>query len=216
MNKHFCALFLFVAVAVAFSPAQVTEESPAKMTHLVVQLSGDEVPADSFAAKPKTMWRAGSKYCRMDELPDHEQGIHGSIITNEPDVWMVNKLDKTARHFVDKGPTFNCRLPLFANDAASLKSKLGQLEFGNEIKFFLENGASLIDGPKLSFEAKYYSLKIGTDTLLLVERVDLGAPIRVSMIRDGRVATFTYQLWEQVPIDLSLFAKPTGVTVQEN
>jgi hypothetical protein len=219
MRRSLDLLLLFLAV-VAFASclAQTiaAQETPAKMTHLIVQLSGDEVPPDSFAAKPKTMWRASSRFCRVDELPDPEQGIHGSMIINEPDVWMVNHIDKSARHIVDQGPTFNCRLPIFANDAETLKTKIGELEFGNEINFFLENGAELVPGPKLSFEAKFYNLKIGATTLLLVERVDIHAPIRVAMIRDGKAATFTYKLWEQSPFDQTLFSKPQGLTIHEN
>jgi hypothetical protein len=45
----------------------------------------------------------------------------GSLIMNEPDSWMVNELDKTARHIIHPGPTFNCRMPIFA-DAGDIKA----------------------------------------------------------------------------------------------
>ena len=62
------------------------------MTKLIVRLESPEVPGQSFAAKPKTLYRAGTGYCRTEELPDPEHGIHGLMIINEPDVWMVNRL----------------------------------------------------------------------------------------------------------------------------
>ena len=46
----------------------------------------------SFATKPKTMYRAGNGHCRTEESPDIEQGLHGLMIVNEPDVWMLNLL----------------------------------------------------------------------------------------------------------------------------
>ena len=40
------------------------------MTKMVVQLQSATVPADSFAAKPKTMFRAGTEFCRIEEESD--------------------------------------------------------------------------------------------------------------------------------------------------
>src|ERR1700746_704201 len=78
---------------------------PTKMTNMIVQMSGTDIPADSFTAKPKVIWRASNQYCRIDEQPDTTNGIHGRTIINEPDAWLVNLADSTARHIVDKGPT---------------------------------------------------------------------------------------------------------------
>jgi hypothetical protein len=38
------------------------------------------------------------------------------MIINEPEIWMVNLLSKTAQHYVDSGPTFSCRMPMFQGD----------------------------------------------------------------------------------------------------
>jgi hypothetical protein len=126
-------------------------EMPTKMTHLIVQMSGTDIPVGSFAAKPKVYWRALNQYCRVDEERDPENGIHGTLVMNEPDVWMVNLADNTAKHLVDQGPTFNCKLPIFAFDPEMAKSKIGELEFGRELEFFRANGAKPVDGPKLEF-----------------------------------------------------------------
>jgi hypothetical protein len=86
--------------------------SPSKMTHLIVQLSGAGIPADSFAAKPKVYWRAASQYCRIDEEPPPENGIHGRMIVNEPDAWLVNLADNTAKH-VRSRPDFQLQVARF-------------------------------------------------------------------------------------------------------
>ncbi|MDP8979287.1 MAG: hypothetical protein M3O35_01705 [Acidobacteriota bacterium] len=93
----------------------LAEDAPATMTRLTVKIESPEIPKDSFAAQAKRMYRAGSRYCRIEENPDLEHGIHGLIIINEPDSWMINRLHKTARHMVDPGPTYNCRMPIFVN-----------------------------------------------------------------------------------------------------
>lgn len=192
------------------------DTAPGKMTHLSVQMSGPDIPPDSFEAKPKIIWRASNQYCRVDEEPDVEHGIHGRIIINEPDMWMVNLEDNTARHMIDPGPTFNCKLPVFAFDADVLKTKIGELEFGRELEFFRSNGARRVDGPKLSFETNYYELKIEDTVLILVEVVNIHVPIRVGYARGDKKYMIKYLLWDdQVPFKAAIFAKPDGVKIEE-
>jgi hypothetical protein len=191
-------------------------EMPTKMTHLIVQMSGTDIPAGSFAAKPKVYWRASNQYCRVDEEPDPENGIHGTLILNEPDVWMVNLADNTAKHLVDQGPTFNCKLPIFAFDPEMAKSKIGELEFGRELEFFRANGAKPVDGPKLEFKANYFELTIADSVLKLVERADIHAPIVIGLMRGNKVLQVRYSLWDdQEPFKADLFAKPDGVRIEE-
>ncbi len=186
------------------------------MTHLSAQMSGPDIPPDSFAAKPKIIWRAANQYCRVDEEPDPEHGIHGRIIINEPDVWMVNLADNTARHFVDQGPTFNCKLPVFAFDQDALKTKIGELEFGHEVEFFQKNGAKRVEGPKLSFETNYYELTIEDSLLKLVEIPNIHAPLRVGLTRGDKTYVVKYLLWDDhVPFKADVFAKPSGVKIED-
>lgn len=134
---------------------------------------------------------------------------------NEPDAWLINLADNSAKHVLDTGPTFNCRLPIFAMDREMAKSKIGELEIGHEIEFFQANGAKLIDGPKLQFEAKYYELRIGDSSLRLVERVDTHVPIMIGLMRGDKMYKARYLMWEEVPFREDMFAKPTGVKVEE-
>ena len=207
---------LAVMLILFFLCARVCADSePTKMTHVVAQMSGTGIPRNSFAAKPKIYWRASNQYCRVDEEPDPEKEIHGRMIINEPDVWLVNLADNTAKHLIDPGPTFNCKLPIFASDADAIKSKLGELEFGRELAFFRVNGAKSIQGPKLGFQANYYELVLGDSTLKLVERADIHAPILIGLIQGDKAFWVRYLLWDdQVPFKAHLFAKPIGVKVQ--
>lgn len=83
-------------IVCALSAVALGQQPPDMMTKLTVRLQSPDIPEESFAAKPKTMYRTGNGYCRTEELPDPEQGIHGLMIINEPDVWMVNLLTKAA------------------------------------------------------------------------------------------------------------------------
>jgi hypothetical protein len=207
---------LLVLVSVLLSPSSSADDTPGKMTHVIVRMSGTDIPADSFAAKQKVYWRAGNRYCRVDEEPDPEKGIHGRTVINEPDAWLINLADHTAKHILDKGPTFNCRLPIFASDPETTKGKLGELEFGRELEFFQSNGAEQIEGPQLEFKANFYELTIGDSILRLVERVDIHAPILIGLIRGDKTTEVHYLLWDdQVPFKADLFAAPTDVKIQE-
>ena len=95
--------------------------------------------------------------------------------------------DNTAKHVLDTGPTFNCRLPIFALDPGTAKSKIGELEIGRELDYFRANGAKLIEGPKLSFETKAYELEIADSVLKLVERVAIHAHHDSSVARRQNV-----------------------------
>ena len=59
--------------------AVCADSTPSTMTHVIAQMSGVDIPADSFQAKPKVYWRAANRYCRVDEEPDPKEGIHGRV-----------------------------------------------------------------------------------------------------------------------------------------
>jgi hypothetical protein len=164
----------------------------------------------------KTMWRATSSFCRTEEEPDPKQNLHLVTIMNEPDAWLIDLANNRAKHMVDPGPTFNCRLPVFAFSQAMATGRIGELEFGRELEFFRTHGAKQVEGPNLtSFKALYYELKIDDATFELVEREDIRAPIMIALIQGEKVTKVRYSLWEELPFKAELFAKPAGVNVEE-
>ena len=219
MNGGSMKIPWLVAFVVFVIPAggYCAETLPKTMIHLIVKISGTDIPAGSFAEKPKTIWRASNSYCRSDEEPDPEQGLHLRTVMNEPDSWLVDLANNRAKHMVDPGPTFNCRMPMFAFNMEMAKGKIGELEFGHELEFFEKNGAKQVDGPALqSFKASYYKLMIGDMVLMLVERVDIHVPIQITLLQGGKMTNVRYLLWEdQVPFNVDLFAMPTGVKMEE-
>ena len=142
-----CPTLLLASLALA-------QDAPKTMSKITVQLDGSELSQNDFARKPKTIYRAGSTYCRVEEAADQEHNIHALLIVSEPDAWMVNLATKTARHSVDPGPTFQCHLPIFSGPIPNAQdevdyAKLG-LEFGYELEYFKKMGAVRQDpGPVL-------------------------------------------------------------------
>ncbi len=191
---------LLVCCAVAFGA-----DTPATMTKLMVKFESPEIPKDSFAALAKRMYRAGSQYCRIEENPDLQNGIHGLLIMNEPDVWMINRLDKSARHVVDH-----------LKSLEDLKRPLMQLEFGREREYFLFRSAAANPGPVMQGKpTTAYTVQAGDSQLFLFTTGDPEVPVAVVRKNDKTREIFWYGEYAEVPFDAKLFARPEGVNIVE-
>ena len=85
---------------------------PEKMVKVVFREVTPGIDRGSFAAKPKTLYRLGSKYGRTEEALDSALKIHGLIIVDEPDVWMINLVTRTGQHIVDTGEPYHFHAPI--------------------------------------------------------------------------------------------------------
>jgi hypothetical protein len=189
----------------------VAQQAPETMKKIEVILQSPDVPAGSFAAKPKVMYRAGNRYCRIEEAADLEQGIHGLLIINEPDYWMVNLLTKTAKHGIDPGPTFNCRMPIFP-DSSGL-----ELEFGNELAYFKNKGATPQQGPVLQTkQTTAYNLDLGDFSLTLFTYGTPERPLAVARVRGEKHEIFWYSGYGEMQFDSNLFTKPKDVKIEDS
>lgn len=199
--------------ACLLSGLSFSQEPPKEMTKIEVQLQGPDIPANSFRAKPRTMYRAGSRYCRVEEALDSEKGIHGLLIINEPDYWVADLINKTARHGVDPGPTFNCRMPLFADDP---EKEAAGLEFGLEMEFFKAKGATPHEGAILqNRKTTQYQVEIGGSKLALFTYGTPERPLAVGRVRGDKGEIFWYSGYGRVPFDATLFARPDGMKIEE-
>ncbi len=210
--------YLIVLIC-ALVPAGWSQSTPQTMIRLAVRLKSPDVPQGSFAGEPKTMYRSGSRYCRIDEVPDMENHIHGLIIINEPDVWMINRMDKTGRHIVDQGPTFNCHLQVFADpeDLTSPEAKaLGELEFGQELDYFRGKNATVSKGPVLDEkQTQVYTVTLAKGQLFLFTSGTPERPVALARQHGDKRDVYWYGLYEEVPFDPKLFSKPADIKLEE-
>ena len=213
-----CAGFVF---ALVLGGVLQGGEAPQTMTKLVVHLQSQDVREDSFAAMPKVMYRAGTGYCRIEELPDEEHGLHGLMIINEPDTWMVNLLAKRAQHYLDSGPTFNCRLPIFISgeevkSAGDLKKPMFELEFGRELAYFEAKGVKSTEGPVLQGKpTRTYTTNVGDSRLSLFTTGASERPWAIARQRGNAQEMYWYAAYEQLPFDSRLFPKPRDVKIED-
>lgn len=202
--------------AFLLATALCAQQPPTAMMKMVVQRAGSDVQRDSFAAKPKTLYRAGTTYCRVEEQPDPANGIHGVVIINEPDMWMVNLADETARHFVDSGPSLICHMPLFGDRQSGMPQEIGELEFGREMEFFKSHGAVAQQGPILQSQQTIgYKLQFGDWEVALFTYKDPERPAAVAMFHGDENFTYYYSGYGTMAFDATLFAKPSGVKIEE-
>jgi hypothetical protein len=113
MVKFLTLRGLLVAPAlVAFAFPSFCQDVPKTMCKISVRGVEPAPEPDSFSAQAKTYWRAGAKYARIAEAEDPKNHIHGLAVISEPDAWMINLFDKSAKHMVDHGPTLDVHLPI--------------------------------------------------------------------------------------------------------
>lgn len=204
-----------VAVMMATAPyASTAETSPRRMIRTTVSWTANNIPHDSFAERPKTMTRAGSRYCRIDLEMNPGRQNHQSSIINEPDLWDLDRVSMVAKHYVDPGPTFNCRLPIFGIDTTSGED-IRNLEFGRELEFFRARRARVIVvGGRNS--GSVYELPLGHRSLRLEMKPGDKAPEAIELAYAGRLQRVKYIEWnDQLPFDPALFAEPRDAKIEE-
>jgi len=192
---------------------------PKTMTKLVVRLESSEMKLGSYAAQPRTFYRAGTGYCRVEEADDPDNDRRGVVIMNEPHVWLVNLVTGQGRHLVSPGST-RCRLPIFTLDdvksAPDLRQPLLDLEFGRELQYFKKKAGEPQAGPVLQGKpTNSYTVKLGDAELLLYSGGTPEVPLVVILKKGAGQYTYAYDSYTQLPFDAKLFSKPEGMKIRE-
>ena len=212
------ATSLFATAALAFAiTAADTNSPPGSMTKMVVRLIGPGIKPKSFAALPKTIYRAGPHYARIEDPPDARQQIHKLTIIAEPDAYSVNLIDKKGTHAIDQGNAHGLHLPVVLPfDPKHQLGKLDQLEFGEEEDFFKDSGAASEPGPTINAKpTDALRLKIPTGSALLVLRAGTHEPVFLSWQTKEGTYKYEYIEYKDQPFDQKLFTKPAGITYKE-
>jgi hypothetical protein len=208
-------LILALALSLAASAAQAAACAPEKMMRIVTRNLTPGVNPDSFAGQPLTLYRQGARYMRTDEAPDRPQGLHLSIVIAEPDLWLVNRIDRSGKHMVDPGPTFEVHAPIVSGEGIPLE--LSELEFGCEADFVRSRAPQAVGRVRIGqVEASIHRLEIGEHRLDVAMGPD-ARPLRVTYERAGAPQLVVgYDAYETaLPFDPKLFSRPEGFTYTE-
>jgi hypothetical protein len=190
------------------------QEQPATMMRISTRIVEPRPDPGSFAAQPKVLWRAGTNYGRVAESPDIQHRVQGLMIINEPDAWMINLFDKSGTHMIDPGPSLDVHLPIFTD--TSVKTRLKELEFGRELKFFAHEGAQGSAGEPIGGGAtERYQLTIAGGKIVLWTDFKSKKPLKVSLVENAQSKTIEYLSYDDnLAFNPSLFQAPAGIAMQ--
>ena len=211
------ACFGFVislVLGLGLNPLARGQESPNTMMRISTRLVEPAPALNSVAAQTRVIWRAGTKYGRIAEPPDNQNRVHGLMIINEPDAWLINLFDKSGKHMVDPGPSLIVHIPIFAG--VNVSTKLTELEFGRELEFFSNKGAPPSEGEVINGKAtERYDVTIENSKLVLWMDVQSKKPIRVSLVDSRQTRTLEYLSYDDdLKFDPSQFQPPAGIVMQ--
>ncbi|MBV9158776.1 MAG: hypothetical protein JO097_21130 [Acidobacteriaceae bacterium] len=212
-----CFGFLIRAQTPENQSAPQVNQPPATMIKMVVRLIGPQVRPRSFAAIPKTIYRAGRHYARIEDAPDARQGVQKVTIIAEPDAYSVNLIDKKGTHAIDQGGPNDLHLPVVLPfDPKHRLTNLDRLEFGDEYDFFQDAGAVKEAGPIINAKpTDSYMLKTAEGKATLIVKSGTQIPIKLAWQTKEGTYTYEYISYDELPFDASLFTKPAGITYKE-
>lgn len=207
-----------LAISLVTAPSLAAECAPKQMLRIVTQAEGPQIDSTSFAAKPKTVYRLGKKYARIEEEPDAPNKIHGLIVSNAPHNWMVNLYDRTGRLIVDPDPNGDVVIPLFPPGSfGGFPTELGEIEMGCEVAFFESHGSPVRVLKSKGGDRIQQALGVGDWKLVLIRRASQAPPEVLFVFRgDEIVFALRYLSFEAfAQPDMDKFAKPEGIELRE-
>ncbi len=209
---------ILVAMSLSALPYQTAQrKTPETMTKIVVRLMGPGIKAGSFSALPKTIYRAGEHYARIEDPPDAKQKVQKLTIIDEPDAYSVNLIDRKGTHVIDQGGPNDLHLPIVLPfDPKHKLRKLDRIEFGAEYEFFKRAGARKQAGPVINAKpTDLYELKTPQGIAALTLRGGTETPVYLSWQTSEGTYKYEYITYEEVPFEGSLFVKPSGIQLRE-
>ena len=142
--------------------------------------------------------------------------IHGLAVIDEPNLWMANLYDRTGRHIVDPGPTFETHASVFSDDRIS--PKILDLEFGCEAAYIAANAPKIdrsetIDGVTLDI----HRVTDGAEAVEILMKPGAATPSFARYYRsDKLVWAIRYDLYVVGALaDAEMFTAPKGVKYVE-
>jgi hypothetical protein len=223
-ESYLVLLLLILACATASSeptePTEPTEttETTMRMLRVVFRDISPGVDAASFAGQPRTLYRVGQRYGRMEHPLDPEVGVHALVIVNEPHMWVINRASGVGRYSVDPGPSYVFRAPVLLSRRrpVDITNPLRSLEFGREFEFLRAHGVTPIEtqgaeGTKVD----RYEVALDDFTLIVIASPGGEVPSELRILKgDDLHRAYRYDEYQRdLTADISLFLPPKGVRI---
>lgn len=198
--------------ALTAAPAQLATNT---MLKIVAREISPEIVPGSFNAQPKTYYRMGDRYGRIEEAPNPEHKSHVLLVVNEPKVWLINLHDNTGQLLIDPGPTFVFRASILPPATSGQESPLRDFQFGTEYDFLKSHKAT--PGQTANENTNFNTLTLTLEgyKIKLLTDAKTGKPFRVQVKRAKNIyCEYEYMEYEKgLPPRMELFEPPTNVKI---
>ncbi len=187
------------------------------MTKIKFQQVEPQLPKNSFESQPKIIYRAGTAYSRTEEAVDQTTHTHRLAVINEPNAWLIDLTSKTGEHIVDSSPPFRVHMPVFTLDPQRY-NEIDKLEYANEVKFFLEKGATRTKANLMGTPTHKYDLTVDKIFhVTLWTSLATKKPLQIRCADGQNSQTIRYLTYDtNLKFSPDLFAPPKGVTFTES
>ncbi len=215
VHRSFPSLLATVFVSLICLATSSAQET---MTKIVFRDGGKGIEKGSFAEQPKTLYTLGKEKGRLEEALDSAQGLHGLVVVNGKDCWILNRVTKTGRHIIDPGPTNDFHVPLVPPTKEKEPPPFGDFEMGREIAFMtkhhVEPKTIQQDGKSLD----HYEYAQDGYVLQLDVSQEKGTPVMICVVKDKvEVARLFYLEYVQsIPADPTLFVPPADFKISDD
>lgn len=184
-----------------------------KMLFAEYRVVSADLAASSPETQPRKIWRLGEEFLRFEDIPNPTTKAHILLIVHEPDIWIIDRNKQQGQHAVDPGPHYAVHFPIFPREASE---NLKKLEFGSELKFFQDSGATELPSQTVDgIKCKLYRLKLDDREVTLFLKPD-NLPLQIEMQSAGVKYAVRFLKYDpnQKP-DMSLFTVPPGTRIIE-
>ncbi len=187
------------------------------MTKMVVRLMGPGIRAGSPAALPRTIYRSGEKFARIEDPPHAKARVEKMTIIRGRDAYSVDLTDRRGTHTTADAAGQARGLPIVLPlDPRRKLGKLDEIEFGSEVSFFEQAGAEKTAGPMINAKpTEEYRLATPSGPASLIVRGENETPVFLKWKSSDGVYRYEYIEYKTEPFDAKLFAKPDGIKWRE-
>ena len=184
------------------------------MVRIIYQNATPGLPENSLETVPKTLYRLGAKFGRLEQATRIGVETHGLLITNIPDRWKIDTITETGEYSYDASGTLRFRAPVFPEHEE--EPFLRALEFGCELAFMVEHAteppveAEISEQPLLN-----YTVKNGRYRIHLAVLKETRRPIAAGLFEgDEMIHYIRYVDYRRLPFNPGLFYPPSDMKIE--
>jgi hypothetical protein len=184
------------------------------MVRVVYQNATPGLAEDSLETAPKTLYRLGTKFGRLEQATRIGVETHGLRITNVPDSWIIDTITETGRYSYDASGSLHFRAPVFPayEDAEFLST----LEFGCELAFMIEHSTEPpIEAEITEKKLLNYTVRNGRYRVHLAVLEESRRPVGVGLFEGEEMLQYIrYVDYRHLPFNPGLFYPPADMKIE--